>query len=108
MKPTVSEAPDARYVDFSAADIAVENVSFSYVPDRPVLKNISFVIRSGEWTGIKAPSGYGKTTLLSLILRLYDVQEGRVTINGHDVRSLQFMCLGDQISTVFQGIFLHR
>lgn len=108
LKPTVCEAPGARYVNFGAADITVENVSFSYVPDRPVLKNVSFVIRGGEWTGIKAPSGYGKTTLLSLILRLYDVQDGRVAIGGHDVRELQFKCLGEQISTVFQGIFLHR
>lgn len=107
-KPSVVEAEDARDVDFSKADIVMDNVSFSYIPGIPVLQNISCVIKSGRWTGIKAPSGYGKTTLLNLILRLYDVQGGQILINGVDVRKIKFKSFADQTSTVLQQMFFQR
>ncbi len=101
-KPTITEAADAKEVDFAGADIVAKDISFSYISQLPVLESISLHIPGGRWTGIKAPSGYGKTTLLNLILRLYDVQGGSISIGGIDVRQIRSNCFRDQIAVVMQ------
>ncbi len=105
--PTVCEDPHAVHVDFSGADIEVRDVWFSYVKNRHILKGLNFRIEAGKWNGIKAPSGYGKTTLLNLILRQYDVQEGQILIGGTDVRKIKFDSIASQISCVLQEMILH-
>lgn len=107
-KPTVTEAPDAVDVDFRGADIRIEDVSFAYLPNLPVLEGVTCRIRSGRWTGIQAPSGYGKTTLLNLILRLYDVQSGRILIGERDVRGITFQSFASQTGIVLQQMFFTR
>jgi ATP-binding cassette subfamily B protein/subfamily B ATP-binding cassette protein MsbA len=83
-------------------EIAVEEVSFQYVPDQPVLKNISVQIRPGLKVAIVGPTGVGKSTLVGLLPRFYDVSSGRVLIDGVDVREYQLKSLRRQISMVLQ------
>lgn len=105
-RPTIIESPMAKEVDFSNAEISIENIDFSYTPQIPVIKNFSCKFKPGTWTGIKAPSGYGKTTLVHLILRLYDVKKGAIKINGVDIKHIKFVSFADQIATVPQAAFI--
>jgi len=107
-RPSVSESPRAKEVVFSKGEILVENVSFSYVPEVPVLQDVSLKIEGGRWTGLKAPSGFGKTTLLNLILRMYDPHKGTIRLEGHDVRDIKFRSMKDQLGAVLQQPFLTR
>ncbi|GKT10795.1 ABC transporter ATP-binding protein [Desulforhabdus sp. TSK] len=83
-------------------EILLENVSFSYVQDQPVLKNISVHVQSGQTVAIVGPTGVGKSTLVSLVPRFYDPVEGRVLLDGVDVREYQLKSLRHQISMVLQ------
>ena len=86
-------------------DIVFENVSFSY-ENKEVLRNISFTIPDKTTTAIIGPSGSGKTTLCNMMARFWDVDSGRVLIGGHDVRAYTLECLMEQISMVFQNVYL--
>ena len=86
-------------------EVVFENVSFGY-DDNPVLKNISFCARPGETIAIVGQTGSGKTTLTRLINRIYDTTEGRVLIDGVDVREWNMASLRSQISTIEQDVFL--
>jgi len=83
-------------------EILVEGVSFQYVADQPVLKNISVRIEPGQKVAIVGPTGVGKSTLVSLVPRFYDPVEGRVLVDGIDVREYQLKSLRNQISMVLQ------
>jgi ATP-binding cassette subfamily B protein len=89
-----------------AGVIRFENVSFSYVEGEPVLKNVSFEVRPGERIGIVGATGSGKTTIVSLLLRFYDVQEGRITVNGVDIRDLDLADLRSLFGLVLQDVQL--
>jgi ATP-binding cassette subfamily B protein/subfamily B ATP-binding cassette protein MsbA len=86
----------------STGEIILEEVSFQYVPGQPVLKHISIRVRSGQKVAIVGPTGVGKSTLVSLFPRFYDASEGRVLIDGIDVREYQLKSLRRQISMVLQ------
>jgi ATP-binding cassette subfamily B protein len=108
-KPEITDErarPDARPAD---ASIRFDRVSFSYGGngDRPdVLRSVSFEVKDGETLAIVGPTGSGKTTLISLILRLYDPKEGRVLVGGLDVRELTLSTLRGMVGLVPQDIFL--
>ncbi len=87
-------------------EVRFENVTFAYIPGTPVMKNISFTIRPGEKVAIVGHTGSGKTTTISLLNRLYDVQEGAITIDGVDIKEYDMTDLRGQIATVPQDIFL--
>lgn len=87
-------------------EITFENVTFGYVPERPVLSNISFTIKAGETVAVVGQTGSGKSSLTQLINRAYDVDEGRVLIDGIDVRDWNLAALRPQISKIEQDIFL--
>lgn len=89
-------------------EIRFENVSFGYERHRPVLKEVSFDIRPGEKIGIVGRSGSGKTTLVNLIARFYDADEGRVLLDGMDVRELSSSELRRHVGMVLQEPFLFR
>ena len=85
----VADAPNAPDLDCQySAHLKFENVSFAYEADRPILHNISFEIPSGKTVAVVGPSGSGKSTLARLMFRFYDVQQGRISINGQDIRQV--------------------
>lgn len=86
--------------------IAFERVTFAYVPGEPVLKDVSFTIAPGERIGIVGATGSGKTTLINLLLRFYDVQQGRITIGGTDVRDMDLAELRSLFGLVLQDVHL--
>src|SRR5438034_7863264 len=90
-------------------DIEFHHVGFRYQdsdsPD-PVLADVSFTVEPGELVGIVGHSGSGKTTLVNLLLRFYDVTEGRILIDGRDIRQIQALSLREQIAMVLQEPFL--
>jgi ATP-binding cassette subfamily B protein len=86
--------------------IRFENVSFSYVEGEPVLKNVSFEVRPGERIGIVGATGSGKTTIVSLLLRFYDVQSGRITVDGIDIHELSLSDLRSLFGLVLQDVQL--
>jgi ATP-binding cassette subfamily B protein len=88
--------------------INFENVSFGYDRNQPVLRDVSFAVEPGEMIGIVGRSGSGKTTLVNLLGRFYDVQEGRIEIDGIDVRDLSSQQLRERLGIVFQDSFLFR
>ena len=96
---------DGKEVFLSHYDIEFRNVDFSY-DIRKVLKNVSFTIPERKFTAIVGPSGSGKTTICSLIARFYDVQKGSILIGGHDVREFTCDSLLNNISMVFQNVYL--
>ncbi|MDP8232193.1 MAG: ATP-binding cassette domain-containing protein, partial [Candidatus Zophobacter franzmannii] len=87
-------------------EIIFEDVSFAYDPDKPVLKNFNLTIKKGTTLAIVGPTGSGKTTTISLLTRFYDPQEGRITIDGHDLRSVSRKRLRSKMSLVLQDIYL--
>ncbi|KAL9530829.1 Iron-sulfur clusters transporter [Sphaerulina musiva] len=83
-------------------EIKFENVSFGYRPDRPILQNCNLTIPAGKKVAIVGPSGCGKSTILRLLFRFYDVQSGRITIDGQDIRQVQIESLRKSIGVVPQ------
>lgn len=98
----MTDAHDAVPASTSPVELTYSNVSFNYTPEKPALRRIAFTARAGERVAVVGPSGCGKTSLLKLIARLHDPQEGQVQLDGRDVRSLQLHTLRDAISFVPQ------
>ncbi|MEO8926715.1 MAG: ABC transporter ATP-binding protein [Caulobacteraceae bacterium] len=102
----IGDAPGASPLARGEATIRLEGVSFSYGDETPVLKNLSLEARRGEIVALVGPSGAGKTTVLNLIPRFYDVTGGRLTVDGRDVREVTLASLRAQIALVTQEPFL--
>ena len=86
--------------------IAFENVTFSYVGDEPVVRDLSFVVEPGQRVAIVGATGSGKTTIINLLLRFYDVQQGRITIDGGDIREMDLHDLRALFALVLQDVHL--
>ena len=110
MPHDIEDKPNALRLDPNAVrgDVALRQVTFRYNDEleRPTLDDVSFEVRPGQLAALVGPSGAGKTTITYLIPRLYDVQGGAVTIDGHDVRDLALESLGESIGVVTQETYL--
>ena len=107
IQPELADKPDALELKNVRGEIDVEDVSFSYErDDTEVLHHVSLHVQPGETIAIVGPSGGGKSTLCNLIPRFYDVGEGRITIDGHDVRDVTQQSLRRSIGVVQQDVFL--
>jgi ATP-binding cassette subfamily B protein len=106
--PQVVQAENPKHLEKITGGIVFENVTFGYNRHEPVIKHVSFDVRAGERIGIVGKSGSGKTTLINLVARFYDADEGRVIVDGIDVRELDLDDLRRSVGIVLQEPFLFR
>ena len=104
--PQVEDAADARPLALTEGRVELSGVTFAYEPGTPVLQGIDLVAEPGQTVALVGPTGAGKTTIISLLERFYDVQSGAVTIDGQDVRSVTQDSVRQSISIVLQDTFL--
>jgi subfamily B ATP-binding cassette protein MsbA len=102
LRPDVADAPAAYSLPTIVGEVAFEDVSFEYDSNIPVLHDISLRVKPGQVVALVGPSGAGKTSLVNLIPRFYDVTAGRITIDGHDIRQVTKLSLRRQIGIVPQ------
>lgn len=104
--PAIADAPDAVTLPRVTGNVIFNGVSFEYSSNVPVLRNVTFAAQPGQVIALVGPSGAGKTTLINLIPRFYDVTAGQVSIDGHDVRHVTLSSLREQIGIVPQDPLL--
>ena len=104
-KPAITNAPNALVLPEFQQEIKLENISFSY-PEREVLKNINLTIPKGKTVALVGPSGGGKSTLMDLIPRFIEPQQGKITVDGHDITAITMESLREQIGVVNQESIL--
>ena len=104
--PEVEDAPDAVELDAIEGRIEFQDVWFAYKPDQWVLKGVSFTVEPGQTVAFVGSTGSGKTTILSLICRNYDIQKGRILIDGIDIRKIKIACLRRHFGQMLQDVFL--
>jgi len=105
-KPEVHDGAGATPLGLVEGHIAIENVRFAYEPGRPALRGVSLEAHPGEVVAVVGATGAGKSTLVSLVPRFFDPDEGRVLVDGRDVRDVQLRSLREQVSLVLQESFL--
>ncbi|MFQ6778358.1 MAG: ABC transporter ATP-binding protein [Alphaproteobacteria bacterium] len=105
-KPSIQDSKNAIEMPVEHSKIEFKNVSFEYIKDTPVLKNINFTVNKGETVAFVGNSGGGKTTVVSLLPRFYDITSGSIEIDGHDIKEFTLKSLRKNISVVFQDNFL--
>jgi len=105
-KPQIVDNPDAIELTSFSGHIEFKNVWFSYVPDLWVLKDVSFTVKPGDTVAFVGATGSGKTTILSLIVRNYDIQKGQILIDGVDIQRYKIASLRRQIGQMLQDVFL--
>ena len=106
LEQEITDRPNAHPLENPAGHVRFEDVGFSYIKERTTLEHITFEVPPGKFAALVGHSGAGKTTVAYLVPRLYDVQTGRITIDGHDIRDLTMESLGQTIGMVNQEPFL--
>jgi ATP-binding cassette subfamily B multidrug efflux pump len=104
--PESSDAPDAVRLDGLQGHVRFENVRFSYVPGTPVIKAMTLEANAGETVALVGPTGAGKTTIVNLLTRFYEIDEGKISIDGEDIRHVQKADLRRRLGLVLQDTFL--
>ncbi|WP_274426538.1 ABC transporter ATP-binding protein [Chelativorans sp. YIM 93263] len=108
-KPAIRDAPNARSIDKAEGDIRFDNVTFNYGKEDGILEGLNLHIRPGERVALVGPSGAGKTTIVNLLLRLFDIEGGRILLDGQDVRDVTQASLRSQFGVVSQEpMLMHR
>lgn len=105
-KPDIQDLPDAKDLKPGKLSVKFSHVSFSYVPDEPVLKDVNLNVPAGKVCALVGPSGGGKTTMFNLIERFYEPQKGKIEINRTDIRKFTLQSLRENIAEVSQDVFL--
>lgn len=104
--PESPDANDAVTLTDAVGDVSFEHISFSYTPERPLIRDVNVDIRTGQHIAIVGPTGCGKTTLINLLLRFYDVTDGAIKVDGHDIRSLTRHSLRANYGMVLQDTWI--
>ena len=102
----VEDLPDAKDIKIEEGKLEFENVTFGYAKDKPVLDRITFTVEPSEKIAVLGATGSGKSSLIYLVPRFYDVQSGSIKIDGHDIREFKLDSLRQQIGVVLQDVFL--
>jgi ABC-type multidrug transport system fused ATPase/permease subunit len=102
LSPEVREQPGARDLPVLKGRVHFDHVTFAYTPGFPVVHDLDFVVEPGERVALVGESGSGKTTILNLLMRFYDPQQGRILLDGHDIRQATLRSLRNQIGVVLQ------
>lgn len=105
-EPDVSDLPGAKPLENLRGHVRFDHVTFSYEPGKPVLIDVSLEASPGQTIALVGPTGAGKTTIISLLSRFYDVDQGAIYIDGHDIRTVQQASLRKQLGIVLQDTFL--
>lgn len=103
---TLTEAENAIDLPQGKGEIRFKNVQFSYIENQPILKDINLHFPAGKMTALVGASGSGKSTIINLIMRMYDPDHGSVEIDGHDIRNVTFSSLREKLAYVGQDTFL--
>ena len=103
---TVDDAPDAVKMPEIKGEVKFENVSFAYEKDKEVLHNVSFTVKPGESVALVGPTGAGKSTIVSLVSRFYNVEKGRILIDGQDISKVTLASLRSQMGIMLQDSFI--
>ena len=105
-EPEIKDKPDAKPLPPIEGRVTFDDVTFSYTPEKVILKNVSFEVKPGQTIALVGPTGAGKSTVVNLISRFYDVTGGAVRIDGHDVRDVQLHSLREQMGVMMQDSFI--
>ena len=108
-EPTVTpDAPDARVLETADGNVSLENVAFSYAPDRELIRDLNLEVKPGQRIAIVGPTGCGKTTVINLLMRFYDVCDGAIRVSGTDVRDITRASLRANWGMVLQDTWLRN
>jgi ATP-binding cassette subfamily B protein len=105
-QPVIQDAPDAKDYEYKGGHVEFKDVDFSYVPGRKILKHNTFEAKPGQKIGICGPTGAGKSTIMNILTRYYDIDSGTILIDGQDLKTLTQVSLRDQVGMVLQEAFL--
>lgn len=105
-EPQIPDAPDAVKLENPKGNIEIDNVNFSYVPDRKLIEDFNLKVRPGERVAIVGPTGCGKTTIINLLMRFYDVDSGSIRVEGNDIRNITRESLRKSYGMVLQDTWL--
>jgi ATP-binding cassette subfamily B protein len=105
-RPEMPDAPDAQPLEEIQGNVHFQNVRFGYRPDVPVIKDMTLEAKAGQIVALVGPTGAGKTTIINLLTRFYEIQEGSITIDGKDIRSVRKADLRRKLGLVLQDTFL--
>jgi len=105
-KPEITDKPGAYVLEKIEGEVVFDHVDFSYVPGVPVLKDVSLHAKPGQTTALVGPTGAGKTTMVNVLGRFYDIEEGAILIDGRDIRDVEKDSLRRQLGVVLQDVFL--
>ena len=104
--PEIPDAADAQPLESIQGEVHFENVNFGYSPDIPIIKNMTLEAKAGQTIALVGPTGAGKTTIINLLTRFYEIQSGKITIDGRDIRSICKADLRRHLGLVLQDTFL--
>jgi len=105
-QPEVQDQPGAIELSHTNGFVELDHVNFSYVKDIPVLKDITLSLKPGQRVALVGPTGAGKTTIVNMLTRFYDIDSGEIRIDGHDIRNVKQDSLRQQLGIVLQDTFL--
>lgn len=105
-EPQLPDAKDALVLEQVQGNVEIQDVSFSYVPEQTLLQHVNLEVRAGQRIAIVGPTGCGKTTLINLLMRFYDVKEGQILVEGQDIRNVTRTSLRDSYGMVLQETWL--